>query len=127
VSHVEEIGTNAVNVGISIAIVCALAVLLRILWAGGRHLLIARLFLQQKATFRGGLLLILGLGIFLASNVLELYGDVYHIDWVANEIVETASLAVMLAGLFVFVRILRVPTGVQNTVQVETSEVRTET
>lgn len=65
--------------------------------------------------------------MFLASNVLELYGDVYHIDWVVNEVVETASLAVTLAGLFVLVRILRVPAGVQNTVQVEGSEARSET
>jgi hypothetical protein len=122
VSHFVEIATNAVNVGVSIAIIGTIAVLLNTVRKSGKNLIVARLFLLGRQAWRGGSLLLLGLFVFLSSNVLELYGDVFHLDWVVNEVVETGSLGVILAGLLWFVAILRLPARLGPAVRIQVSE-----
>lgn len=108
-SHIIEILTNAVNVGVSVAILALLVVLAGQIRKHGKDLVVSRLFLQQREAGRAATLVTVGLVVFLISNVLELYGDIYHIDWVVNEIVETISLFIMIAGLAKFASILHIP------------------
>ncbi|MBI4416839.1 MAG: hypothetical protein HY557_07645, partial [Euryarchaeota archaeon] len=79
-SHIIEILTNAVNVGVSVAILALLVVLAGQIRKHGKDLVVSRLFLQQKEAGRAATLVTVGLVVFLISNVLELYGDIYHID-----------------------------------------------
>lgn len=108
-AHVVEILTNVVNVSASIAIIGFLAWLVGQLRIQGKDVVLSRLFLRRGETSRAAALVLLGLLVFIASNVLELAGDVFHLDWVVNEIVETVSLFVMIAGLAAISAILRIP------------------
>lgn len=121
VSHDTEIAINAINVGLSLLILSLLLVLVRQTARQGLNVVGARLFLRKKEALRGLLLILAGIVVFIASNVLELYGDVFHIDWNVNEAVETIALAPMITGLAWFQQILRLPSraGRLNTIQVE--------
>lgn len=120
VSHDAEIAINAVNVGLSLLILVLLLVLVRETARQGVNVVGARLFLRKKEALRGLLLVLVGIVVFIASNVLELYGDVFHIDWNVNEAVETIALAPMITGLARFGQILRLPSGAGrlNTIEV---------
>lgn len=107
--HLVEILTNVVNVGASTAIVVLLAWLVGQLRTQGTEVVLSRLFLRRGEASRAIVLVLLGLLTFIASNVLELIGDVFHLDWVVNEVVETGALFVMVAGLAAMARILRIP------------------
>ena len=125
VTHTEEIAINAVNVGLSALIVLLLLGLARIASRQGLEVVGARLFLKKKQAAHAGLLIIAGLATFIASNVLELYGDVYHLDWYVNEIVETVALTPMIAGLVQYRSILRLPTKAREAASLALSEAGT--
>jgi hypothetical protein len=114
VSHNTEIAINAVNVVLSLMILVLLLVVARNSVRQGLNVVGARMFLRKKEASRGLLLVLVGIVTFIASNVLELYGDVFHIDWYVNEVVETIALAPMIAGLARFHQILRLPSGGQT-------------
>lgn len=119
-SHDTEIAINAVNVGLSLIILVLLLSLARDTVRQGLNVVGARLFLRKKEASHGLLLVLVGIVVFMTSNVLELYGDVFHIDWYANEALETIALAPMIAGLVRFHQMLRLPSraGRLHTVEV---------
>lgn len=123
VSHTAEIAVNAVNVGLSLVFVLLLVALARTVGRLGLDLVVARLYLQKRQAARAVLLIIAGLSVFILSNVLELYGDVFHLDWYVNEIVETLSLTPMIAGLVQYRAILRVAAKAQRAASLEAAEV----
>lgn len=108
-SHVSEIVINTVNVGLSLLVLVSLVALARETARQGLNVVGARLFLRKKDALRALLLVLVGMIVFIASNVLELYGDIFHIDWYVNEAVETISLAPMFAGLARLQVMLRLP------------------
>jgi hypothetical protein len=116
---------NAVNVGLSLVMVLLLLALARIAGRQGLEVVGARLFLRKKQAAFAGMLIIAGLTTFIASNVLELYGDVYHLDWYVNEIVETIALMPMIAGLVQYRGILRLPAKAREAASLAVSEVGT--
>lgn len=116
-THLVEIITNVVNVGASIGIVGLLVWLAGQLRTQGKDVVVSRLVLQQRETSLVVAILLLGLLVFIGSNVLELIGDILHLDWVVNEIVETIALFVMLVGLIGVAAILRIPVQVRNALQ----------
>lgn len=121
-SHAAEIAVNAVNVGLSLIVVLLLFALARTVGRQGLEVVVARLYLRKKRAARAVILIIAGLAIFILSNVLELYGDVFHIDWYVNEIVETVSLTPMIAGLAQYAAILRLPTKARRAASLVVSE-----
>lgn len=108
-AHIAEIAVNAVNVGISLTILVLLLSIARDSIRQGLDVVSARLFLRKKEAMWGMLFVLGGLVVFLGSNLLELYGDVFHIDWVVNEAVETLALVPMAVGLVQYHLILRLP------------------
>jgi hypothetical protein len=122
VSHVAEIAVNAVNVGLSLIVVLLLFALARAVGRQGLEVVVARLYLRKKRAAGAVILIIAGLAIFILSNVLELYGDVFHIDWYVNEIVETVSLIPMIAGLAQYAAILRLPAKARRAASIVMSE-----
>ncbi len=122
-SHYVEIFINAVNVGASVGHLALIAWLASQLRRQGREVVISRLVLRQRETSRAVVVMLAGLVVFIASNILELAGDVFHIDWVVNEVVETIALFVMLASLLKIASILRLPVRGRNVMRVDVAQV----
>jgi len=124
VTNYLEVAVNAVNLVVSIAILAVLAILVNQVRALGVQVSMASLFFQVRESEWAARLVLYGLIVFLVSNMLELYGDVVSIDWTVNEIVETASLFLLLAGLYRLAAMLRIPASARTSVHVDLPEAR---
>lgn len=105
-THVQEILANSVNLALSLVILIQILDLGRVLFREKSEVVTARLFFADQRFVRSSILLLTALIVFMVSNAFELYGDVVHIDWTVNEAIETASLVVLMASLFLLRRIL---------------------
>jgi undecaprenyl pyrophosphate phosphatase UppP len=107
--HIVEIAADATTVGLTVVMILIIVAIARRAAKIGPETVAARLFLRQKEAARAALVLVIGLVVFMTSNLLELYGDIEHIDWVVNEIVEIGTMVAMIAGLLLIARLVHVP------------------
>lgn len=106
-SHTVEVVTNGINLALGVIIVLQIIGIGRIFLRAKPEVIAARAFLAERRFLRTSWLLLMALVIFTISNGFELYGDVMHIDWTVNEIIESVSLVGIMAALMRFRGIFR--------------------